>query len=239
VSYRQVPILVVGESGTGKSTMAEDLPVGEVLIINTENKVMPDREASKHSTKYVKSVKQMMALLDALRDPDKLPEDKQAEYKAYKYVFFDSATASGEIIEKYCAVMFSGYSQWGKHNELVYDMISKFKDLPQQLIVTALPEQKAEGFNEVKLFAKMKGKEYKYGYIESQFTIVLFTKPEYAEDDIPNQNIYAGDMTACYMQYKPTKFSTAKSPRGMFDGKVPNSAKAIIEAVNKYYGYES
>lgn len=235
-----VPILLVGGSGTGKSTTAEDLPVGEVLIINIEDKVMPNKEASKHSTRYVRSLKQILSILNALIDPTTIKdESKQQEYRNYKYVFFDSFTALAEVIEKYCAVTYSGYTQWGKYNELLYDVIHKLKQLPQRLVVTAIPEQKAEGYDETKEYAKVKGKELKYGYLESQFTIVLFTSPEYAEEDRPADDVEAGDMIACWIKYKPSKKNTAKSPVNMFHGKVPNSAKTIFKMVDEYYGYES
>lgn len=237
MNAKNVPILIVGGSGTGKSTSAESLPRGKTLIINIEDKKLPTNEADAFTTKYVRSYKQIIALLNALSNPEKLPADKQAEYMQYEYVFFDSFTALTEVVEKYCSISFSGYTQWQKYNELLQDIIHKIKQIPQSIIVTAIPEQKEVGFSEIKEYAKVKGKELKYGYLESQFTIVLYTNPVYAEEDDPAKDIEAGDMIECYLRYRPSKVNTAKSPPGMFQGKIPNSAKAVFEAVDKYYGH--
>lgn len=61
---------------------------------------MPTNEADAFTTKYIRSYKQIIALLNALANLEKLPADKQAEYMQYEYVFFDSFTALTEVVEK-------------------------------------------------------------------------------------------------------------------------------------------
>lgn len=232
------PILLIGESGSGKSTSAETLPQDCTLIINIEDKKMPNKSADRFNTKYIRSYKQIMTILNALIDPSKLPEDKQAEYRGYKYVVIDSFTAITEVVEKFCSVTYSGFTQWAKYNELLLDVINKIKQVPQRVIVTAIPEQKEVGYDDKKFYAKVKGKELKFGYLESQFTIVLFTAPVFAEEDDPANDVEAGDMINCFLKYKPSKYNSAKSPTNMFHGKITNDAKAVFGMVDNYYGHK-
>ena len=74
-------------------------------------------------------------------------------------------------------------------------------------------------------YLKTKGKEHKYGGIESNFTIVVWASNDYSGDDVVFQ------MTA-----KPNKHNTAKAPADMFPDAFPNSMAFMIEAQEKYYG---
>ncbi len=69
MNAKNVPILIVGGSGTGKSTSAESLPRGKTLIINIEDKKLPTNEADAFTTKYVRSYKQIISLLNAISNP--------------------------------------------------------------------------------------------------------------------------------------------------------------------------
>ena len=239
---KNTPILIVGDSGTGKTSAADNLPVDRTIIINTEDKTLTSADADKFTTKYIRSYKLLIKTLDALIADGK-PEgfeyaDKtvKAVGPKYDYILIDSFTAITEIVERYAESVYQGYEQWKKYNEMLVGIIGKIKQLNQKVIVTALPEQKDVGFNEFKSYARVKGKELKYGYLESQFTVVVFTNPQYADEDIPAEGIDKGDMVECYLKYKPNKLNTSKSPRGMFTGAVSNNAINLFTNVDKYYG---
>lgn len=238
---KNTPILVIGNSGTGKTSTADECPIDRTIILNIEDKTLTSKDADNFTTKYIRSYKILDQTLDALLfdsqpagtlKPDGTPKGEPK----YDYILIDSFTAITEITERYADFAYQGFEQWKKYNEMLVSVITKIKKLPQKVIVTALPEQKDVGFNEVKEYARVKGKELKYGYLESQFTVVFFTVPVYADEDDFKNGIEAGDMTQCYLKYKANKFNTAKAPRGMFEGLIENKAIQLFDKIDTYYG---
>lgn len=238
---KNTPILIVGKSGTGKTSAGDDFPIDTTIIINTEDKTLTSKDADKFITKYIRSYKLLNQTLDALIF-DGMPagtlnskQEPKGEPK-YTHILIDSFTAITEIVERFADFSFQGFEQWKKYNEMLVNIIGKIKQLNQKVIVTALPEQKDVGFNEITEYARVKGKELKFGYLESQFTVVFFTQPQYAEEDNASEGIEVGDMIECYLKYKPNKFNTAKSPRGMFTGAQTNCAIQLFDKIDTYYG---
>ena len=219
------PVAIIGDSGTGKSTMIETLPPKRTLILNLENKPLPISNFNEFKNVMVTSFKALDSTLDAL----KKSED-------YDYVILDSFTSLTEIINRYAEIAFKGYEVWAQYNSMITETLVKIKALPQQVFVIALPEQKSEEFGEKKEYARVKGKELKYGFFEKEFAIVLFTNPTYAEEDIKEKDIEAGEMVSVHMDYKPNKRNSAKAPRGLFKAKPKNDALEIATAINKFYG---
>jgi hypothetical protein len=123
--------------------------------------------------------------------------------------------------------MFSGFEQWKQYNAIIGEVIRILKTLKQQVFVLGIPENKDVEFGEVRKYLKVKGKELKFGFVEKEFTIVLFTRPIYDED--------AGEMEDVLFQYRPNKKNTAKSPIGMFEGQIKNDALEVAKQIRKYY----
>lgn len=241
---KNTPLLIIGESGTGKTSSADKCNTDRTIVLNIEDKTLTSTEADKFKTLNIRAYKTLDAALDQLiwdgqpegtLDQNKVPKGPPK----YDLILIDSFTAITEIVERFANFQFQGFEQWKKYNEMLVSVIGKIKQLNQKVIVTALPEQKDVSFNEVKEYARVKGKELKYGYLESQFTVVLFTHPVYADEDDHANGIDMGDMTECYLKYKPNKFNTAKAPRGMFTGAITNDADAIFNSIDKYYGREN
>lgn len=243
MEIKNTPILFIGTTGTGKSTLFENLPREKTMIINTEDKVLPFEDAHGFLNRYVTTYKGLIQKLDAL-----IKDGGPDGSKTIEYVGIDSLSAICDIIEKYAMFAFTGYEIWGQYNEMIRIVLSKIKQLPQKVIVIALPEQKDVEFGEAKTYARVKGKEWKYGNIEKEFTVVMFTNPQYAESDMESytnanakllEEVEAGDMIECYMKYKANKKDTSKSPPGMFKGKVPNDAMKIFKSLDEFHGRQA
>lgn len=213
-------VIVIGDSGTGKSSMIETLPPERTVIINTENKPLPIKNFGKYKNINITSYKKLEATIASLMKP----EIKEK----YDYVILDSFTSVFEIVNAYAAKVFAGYEVWAQYNEMIIKTIWDLKKLELQVFGIALPEQKAEQFGETKAYARIKGKELKYGFLEKEVAIVLFTNPVYDED--------SGEMTDVVLDYKPNKFNSAKAPRGLFDKKPKNDALEVANAIKKFYG---
>jgi hypothetical protein len=212
-------VVIIGDSGTGKSSLLENLPPDKTVIINTENKPLPMRNFNKFVNINVTDWKKLDAVLNQLSTPEMTEK--------YDYVVMDSFTSTVEIINRYTRAIYTGYDVWDNYNVMITDVINRMKKLQQQCFMIALPEQKAEQFGETKAYARIKGKELKYGFLEKEVAIVLFTNPEYHQD--------TGEMVNVYMDYTPNKRNSAKAPRGMFTEKPTNDAKIIADKIKEYY----
>jgi len=220
--YKSVPVLIIGESGSGKSTSLRTLPPEETVILNTEEKAMPFRNHDQYKVVDINSYKK---LDQALRY---YASDKAGD--KFKYIVLDSFTSMTEMVDRYANAVFSGFEQWKQYNLIIGDIIRRLKVLKQQVFILGIPEQKAESFGEIKKYLRVKGNELKYGNIEKEFTIVLFTSPIYDED--------TGEMDDVELLYRPNRRNSAKAPDGMFSSRPKNDALFITQAINKYYEKE-
>ena len=210
-----VPVLICAESGSGKSSAARTLPADRTVIINCERKPMPFKGFAKFKNVNISKYKDIQKVISQLKESDK-----------YDYVVIDSLTSLLEIMNKYCSSVYSGYNIYSEYNDMVYNVLQDIKDLPQQVFVTAIPEYIEVAPGETKAVPKTKGKEWK-GAISKEFAIVLFGK--LVEDEEGNVVEYLFDT-------KPSKYTQAKSPDGMFEERfIPNDMKLIAEAIRKYY----
>lgn len=210
-----VVTLIVGESGSGKSSSFRNLPPEETVILNTERKAMPFKGFSKFKNIDISSVKAFNTVMNELKKDDK-----------YKFVVIDSLTSLTELVNKYAEITFNGFEIWKQYNSIIYDALQNLKSLPQQVFITAIPEHLEKSLGEIKGYARVKGKELKYGGIEKEFAMVLWT------DLVENED---GIVTDYLLRYQPNKHNTAKAPHGMFEGQVPNDCMIVSEKINEYY----
>ncbi len=209
-------VLVVADTGSGKTSIINDYPNPERLaVLNVERKKLPTRNANKIKNVEIKSYKALMSTLEQLNKSDD-----------YDAVLIDSHSSVLKLIEKYCSLTFSGFEIWRNYNLMIDEFHDKIKDNKKPLFITALPEtREGSGLEEPKMYARTKGKEHRFGGIESNFTVVVWANNEVDEND---NMIFQ-------MTSKPNKYNTAKAPFGMFEDKFPNSIKHMIEKQNEYY----
>ncbi len=210
-----IPTLIVGDSGSGKSSSFRNLPHDKTLIVNCENKPMPFKSFSKFKNLNIKTYRDFAQLMIELKEND-----------SYEYVIIDSLTSLLEIANKYCESVFTGYSIWSEYNSIVYNILHDMKDLPQQVFVTAIPELAEVSPGETKAYAKTKGKEWRYA-MEKEFALVLHT---YLVDDDK------GNITHYQFDTRPSKHTSAKSPNEMFEERyIENDASLVVKAIREYY----
>ena len=211
----KVPVLIVGESGSGKSSSFRNLPPEKTVILNTERKAMPFKGFSKFKNIDIGSVKAFNTVISELKKDEK-----------YEYVVIDSLTSLTELINKYTEITFNGFEIWKQYNSHIYDALQNIKSLPQQVFITAIPEYLEKSLGEMKGYARVKGKELKYGAIEKEFAIVMWTNLIEDED---------GLVVDYQLSYKPNKHDTSKAPSEMFTEDVPNDGMYIAEKIREYY----
>lgn len=152
-----VPILVLGESGTGKSTSLRNFKKGEIAIVNVAGKPLP----------FKGSFESISGTTD-FRKIKKFIEETKA-----KSIVVDDA----QYIMSFQYMRRIKENGWDKFNELqsdFFNLIDLVKDLPPDVIVYFLShlETKEDGRQKIKTIGKMLDEKIT---IEGMFTVVLKT----------------------------------------------------------------
>jgi len=165
---------------------------------------------------------------DAILDQRYIDNPQMVDLRKIDYVVFDSFTSATEIIDMYCSKVYNGYDRWNQYNGHIRELITDLKKLPQQSFIMAIPETKAgEGLEDPKQYVKVRGKELKYGIIEKEFVVVLFTQPHYNEE---------GETERITFKFKSNRFDTAKAPPVMFKKGMTNDLFVVGNSIKAFYG---
>lgn len=216
------PIMIIGQTGTGKSTSIENLPRDKTAILNADRKDLPFERPEKFAL-YGKilSTAQMIGGMKSAEKNEKI-----------EYVVMDTIThyARGPLYkEKVKGV--NGYTGWDNYQEHIIDVIVEFiKNSSKNYIIMA-HETKTEDVNGLGLCcAKLQG-QLKAGGLEEHMTIVFRAMNL---DDIESES---GVVYKFATNKIPNERITAKSPRKMFkDLYIDNDVLEIYKRINEYYG---
>lgn len=219
-------ILIVGESGTGKSTSARNLDAASTFIINVQGKPLPffnkdfvecerGKEPKKGNVYYTDKVMEIKNLLNYISVSR--PEIKTIVIDDFQYVaanmFMNRITEKG--FDKFNDIGFSIWVLPKLLPELRSDLNVFFFTHEESFITD-------EGVS--KRRAKRMGKliDQQVGGIEGYFTYVLFTSVDKNDEGIHHSFITNSDGE-----------TTAKTPIGMFnDLKINNDLTLINNKLN-------
>lgn len=218
-------VLIIGESGTGKSTSIRNLNPKETFIINICNKPLPfrgyksnyktitgwdDREGNYYaSNDYAKIIK-CLQIIDKQR-----PEIKNIIIDDFQYVM--CAEFMDRVTER-------GYDKFSEIAQHAYKIIDVLPGLREDLncFVLSHSEANEHGKMKVKTIGKLLDEKV---VLEGRFTTVLQTEISEAGYRFLTQ----GDAR-----------HIAKSPMDMFDEKyIPNDLQYVVEKMNNYYTGEA
>ena len=223
-------ILIIAESGAGKSTSIENLDPKETFIINVANKPLPFKGWKKKYVLWSKdnptgnlytgsSAQQIEACLGYINS--KRPEIKTVVIDDFQYMssfeFFDRSDEKG----------YEKFTQIGANLARIARMP---KDLRDDLTVFFLThaEESTDLEGKRKFKAKTIGRmvDEKLS-LEGLFSIVLFGKVKKDKD---------GNIRFVF-ETKNNGENTCKSPKGMFqDFEIPNDLALVKESI---YSYEN
>ena len=206
-----IPILILGESGAGKTTSLRNFKDGEVGIISVINKPLPFRNSLKT---YPLNKKAKQAGVD--------------RYALLRKVLSSSKTKTMVIDDSQYLIAYDSFDKARiKGYDKFTDMAVSFKelidfvidDLPEDMTVYFLHhiETADDGRKKVKTIGKMLDQQLT---VEGLFTIVLLCEANKSGHFFTTQS----DGT-----------TTCKSPMGMFDEKIDNDLKAVDKTVREYY----
>lgn len=212
--------IIMGESGTGKSTSIRNLNPKETFIINVMNKPLPFRGYKQHYTKvspdgatgnYYSSDNYDHIQIVINKINTKRPDVKTLIIDDFQYLM------AGEFMSRALERGYDKFSEIGKH---AYDLLKMLPLLRDDLDVFILThsEPNENGKMKIKTIGKMLDEKIT---IEGMYSMVLQT-------ELMNGNysfITQGDAR-----------HIAKSPLGMFTNRtIPNDLAFVKQEMQKYY----
>lgn len=212
-------IMILGESGTGKSTSIESLEPKETFIIQVVDKPLPFKEfKKKYPLRDKENPKGNRFISDRAEIIKKILESLNKE-KSIKNIIIDDAQyiMANEFMRRAKEKGFEKFTEIGQN---FYTLIDTANNLREDLNVIFL--QHIETTDAGKVKAKTIGKllDDKIG-LEGRFTIVLATEVEDGNYYFRTQN---------------NGYDTVKSPRGMFeDLRIANDLNLVIKKTNEYF----
>ena len=215
-----IPVLIAGESGSGKTYSIKQLNPEQVGIFLCEKSRLPFRK--QFNTYKVRNMqkdvdgktliyRQSVVIQTVLRkpkDPKKIYVIDDSQY-IMANEFFDRAGETG----------YQKFVDIGANFRNLIHLVNN--ELPDDVIVYFLHHPEMDS-NTGKMKAKTIGKMLDEKLtLEGCFDIVLFAKTDGAEHWFETQS----DGT-----------TTAKSPEEMFDAKIPNDLALVDKTIRDYYG---
>ena len=214
VSRDYYKVLLVGQSGKGKTFSFRNCDPLTTGFINVENKPLP----FKNNFKFHKKPNASAEVLEVIKEYAQNPEITMIVIDSFS-AYMDLALAEGKKTKK-------GFDIWNYYNDMV-DLFNLYvKKTNKELYATAHYEILGiEGSMEKRI--KVKGKQHE-GLIEKDYTIVLYADNKF--DDKGKANYYyvlAGEGLS------------AKCPPDIFGSdviKVPNDINSIDIKIKDFVG---
>lgn len=201
-----LPVLVLGESGSGKTYAIREFDPKSVGVFAVEKSMLPFRkqfQVAKHAT------------YDMIM---KVFKNKKCKLKTY--IIDDSQyLLVNEMFDKAKDNGYGKFTDIALHFRNLIHYINH--EMPDDVIVYFLHHTEQDS-NTGRIKAKTVGKMLDNQLtVEGCFSIVLLTQVEGTEHFFITQS---------------DGYTTAKSPEGMFDIRIPNDLKAVDDAIREYYG---
>ena len=201
-------VLIMGESGTGKSTSMRNLDPDMVAVVNPVGKPLPFRGSKKFAT--LNSVVESRSITKWMKEQAAAGK-KVIVVDDFQYIL--SVPYMNRIKE-------NGWDKWNDFGANYFEIIEVCKELPDDVIVYYLThtETLENGVTTIKLIGKLLREKIT---IEGLFTIVLRTSV--------NEGKY-------YFLTQNSGKDTVKSPLGMFPAyAIDNDLQYVDDKIRNYY----
>jgi predicted amino acid-binding ACT domain protein len=235
-------VLVLGKTGSGKSTSIENLDPNETFIINVVGKDLPFRGGRKRYTTEKKNYfatsdnKQIIQVMNQISK--EAPHIKTLIIDDFQYVmsyeFMARAKETGFKMsyEFMARAKETGFNKFTEIAEHAFNIINTSKNLREDLTVIFLThvEENTDSLGQVSYKIKTIGKLLDEKItIEGLFTVVLMAKiDKNQEGNVEYVFETRGDVN-----------TTVKSPKGMFEtDTIPNDLKIVIDKIDEYNNAE-
>lgn len=212
-------IMILGESGTGKSTSIENLNPQETFIIQVVDKPLPFRGfKSKYPLRNKENPAGNRFISDRADKIIRILDTLNKEQKIKNVIIDDSQyIMANEFMRR---AKEKGYEKFTEIGQNFYALIDKSNEMREDMNIIFLHHKEISeaGISKAKTIGKLL--DDKVG-IEGRFSIVLTT-------EIEDGNYY--------FRTQNNGSDTCKSPKGMFtDLRIPNDLDFVIKKIDEYF----
>lgn len=205
-------ILLVSQSGSGKTMSAQNLDRNTTGFLNIENKPLP----FKGDFKYHTTPKTVTDIINTLKEWAQIPEITS--------IFIDSLSAIFDMVLLDGRSKYKNYEIWNFYADTIQKLIDLIKRLPKEVFMSAHYEILGiEGNMEKRV--KVQGKQLE-GIIERDFTIVLYGNKKFDEKGKPK-----------YYYNLVEDGASAKCPPHIFGEdvlQIPNDCKLLLDKIQEF-----
>lgn len=212
-------IMILGESGTGKSTSIENLDSQETFIIQVVDKPLPFRGfKSKYPLRNKENPAGNRFISDRADKIIRILDTLNKEQKIKNVIIDDSQyIMANEFMRR---AKEKGYEKFTEIGQNFYALIDKANEMREDMNIIFLHHKEISeaGISKAKTIGKLL--DDKVG-LEGRFSIVLTT-------EIEDGNYY--------FRTQNNGYDTCKSPKGMFaDLRIPNDLDFVIKKIDEYF----
>lgn len=205
-------VLLVGQSGKGKTMSFRNMDPETTGFINQEDKPLPFKNKFKHHSRP-KNIAETKAVLK-----------KYADDPSIKAICLDSLSAYMDMLLAECRATKKGFDVWAAYNEEIAKFLNYIKSIQKEVFITAHYEILGiEGNQEKRV--KVKGREWE-GVIEKEFTVVLYADNKFNDKGLPEYHLNTVQ-----------EDTSAKCPPGLLGDdviKVENDCNKILEKIIEF-----
>lgn len=212
-------VLVLGDSGSGKSFMHKNMDPKEHLILTPNDKDLPWRgAAAAWGSRMRKTLKFANVVVDLEALKKAPPSLKYVTIEDLNHLF------NNEMYSQEFAIG-DPFQRWAKLGREAAQMILKINELPKHMIVFIMAHtEDKSGRKVIQLHGKLLENNVKpEGWVET----VLHAVPAPGKDKLSERFVLITHDDGIHM---------AKSPEGMFlTDTIPNDMKIVVEAIQAHY----
>jgi len=207
-------VVVLGQSGRGKSTSIRNLDPKTTVIFNTEAKVLPFKGANKFRNVPIDIPSDLIKYFDGSQAKDDV-----------ETIVIDSFSAWSDMLMEESRLKNKGYDIFNWYNDQIYKLFNKLKRSTKMTILIGHDEVLNTSQGETLKRLKVEGKKWE-GWCEKEAVVVLYAT---MESDGAGNNKYV-------FQTQSDGVTSAKSPFEMFkDFEIANDLKMVVDTIRSYY----
>jgi len=214
-------ILIIGQSGVGKSTSLRNLDGGRTIVLNTERKRLPFPD--KTFTRQFPINNYKLKQNDSEEFDFMLKRALSADAEKTDAIVIESFTALCEMIMASATKLYRGFDVFKWYADQVFEVLWQSKNSDKYVVFIAIDEGFDHLSGDIRRRCSLEGKKME-GKVEKEFTIVLYA-----------DMVSEGDGFKHIFRTNDPRFSS-KSPMGMFDPIEPNDLNHIINKIKEYRG---
>ena len=206
-------VIVVGKSGSGKSSSLRNLNPERTAVLNTERKQLPFKGANKFMNVAIPNLAAYKTAFKQAVESDKIDT-----------IVVESFTSLIEMIYREADVRFKGFDVWSFYNKEIDSILNASKNTDKNVIFLAI-DGAYEGEDGVQeRFVAVDGNRWKKR-VEKEFVLCLYT----------DNHVNDGKVDYRFRTQSLGKDS-AKSPMDMFETlHISNDLAQVIEKCDEYY----